>query len=104
MKACPHCGAVLPDEASFCPSCAKSVIIREKARRCKRLPVKAVFVFFAVLAAVLLAVFIWSLPPKTYDNGTAEALMTRRAGPISSASPGLIRPRYPSATATPPRR
>nr|WP_325189032.1 zinc-ribbon domain-containing protein [uncultured Oscillibacter sp.] len=74
MKACPHCGAVLPDEASFCPSCAKSVIIREKARRRKRLPAKAVFVFFAVLAAVLLAVFIWSLPPKTYDNGTAEAL------------------------------
>ena len=26
------------------------------------------------MAAVLLAVFIWSLPPKTYDNGTAEAL------------------------------
>ena len=74
MKVCPHCGAVLPDEASFCPSCAKSVIIREKARRRKRLPAKAVFVFFAVLAAVLLAVFIWSLPPKTYDNGTAEAL------------------------------
>lgn len=74
MKACPHCGAVLPDEASFCPSCAKSVIIREKARRRKRLPAKAVFVFFAALAAALLAVFIWSLPPKTHDNGTAEAL------------------------------
>ena len=74
MKACPHCGAVLPDEASFCPSCAKSVIIREKARRRKRLAVKAVFIFFAVLAAVLLAAFIWSLTPRTYDNGTAEAL------------------------------
>ena len=74
MKACPHCGEVLPDEASFCPSCAKSVIIREKARRRKRLAVKAVFIFFAVLAAVLLAVFIWSLTPRTYDNGTAEAL------------------------------
>lgn len=31
VKACPHCGAVLPDEASFCPGCAKSVVIREKS-------------------------------------------------------------------------
>lgn len=74
MKACPHCGAVLPDEASFCPSCAKSVVIREKNRSYRRLPARIRCGLLAVLAAVLLAVFIWSLPPKTYDNGTAEAL------------------------------
>lgn len=73
MKACPHCGAVLPDEASFCPSCARSVVIREKVRRYRRLPVKAAYVLLAVLAAALLAALIWYFLPKTYDNGTAEA-------------------------------
>ena len=74
MKACPHCGAVLPDEASFCPSCAKSVILRKKVRRYRRLPVKVGFGLLAVLAAALLAALVWRLLPKTYDNGTAEAL------------------------------
>lgn len=74
MKACPHCGAVLPDEASFCPSCARSVILREKARRYRRLPIKAAVGLCAVLAAALLAALVWRLLPKTYDNGTAEAL------------------------------
>ena len=74
MKVCPHCGAVLPDEASFCPSCAKSVVIREKSRSHSRLPARIRYGLLAALAAVLLAVLIWSLPPKTYDNGTAEAL------------------------------
>lgn len=76
MKACPHCGVVLPDEASFCPNCAESVVIRQTLRRFRRLPVKAAFVLFSVLAAALLAAFIWRLLPRTCDNGTAEALYT----------------------------
>lgn len=78
MKACPHCGAVLPDEASFCPNCAESVVIRQTLRRFRRLPVKAAFVLFSILAAALLAVLIRSLLPGTYDNGTAEALYDLR--------------------------
>lgn len=78
MKACPHCGAVLPDEASFCPNCAESVVIRQTLRRFRRLPVKAAFVLFSVLAAALLEVLIRSLLPGTYDNGTAEALYDLR--------------------------
>lgn len=74
MKACPHCGAVLPDEASFCPSCARSVIVREEVRRYRHSRVKVICGLFAVLAAALLAALVWSLLPKTYDNGTAEAL------------------------------
>lgn len=74
MKACPHCGAVLPDEASFCPGCARSVIFREEVRRYRRLRVKVICGLFAVLAAALLAALVWRLLPKTYDNGTAEAL------------------------------
>lgn len=74
MKACPHCGAVLPDEASFCPKCTKSVVIREEVRRFRRLPIKAALGLFAVLAAALLAALVWHLLPRTYDNGTAEAL------------------------------
>lgn len=76
MKACPHCGAVLPDEASFCPNCAESVVIRQTLRRFRRLPVKAAFVLFSVLAAVLLAVLVWRFVPRTYDSGTAETLYT----------------------------
>lgn len=76
MKACPHCGAVLPDEASFCPSCAESVILRENVQRRSRLPIKVMCALFAVLAAVLLAALVWHLLPKTYDNETAEAFYT----------------------------
>lgn len=76
MKACPHCGAVLPDEASFCPSCARSVVLREEVRRRQRLPAKVVFGLLAVLAAAALAVLVWRAVPRTYDNGTAQALYT----------------------------
>lgn len=73
MKACPHCGTVLPDEASFCPGCAQSVVVRKKVRRYMRLPVKAAFSLLAVLAAVLLVFLLRRFLPKTYDNNTAEA-------------------------------
>ncbi len=78
MKACPHCGAVLPDEASFCPGCAKSVVIREKVRRCKRRHIRVMYSLLVVLAAVLLAAGIRRFLPKTYDNGTAEVLYTMK--------------------------
>lgn len=60
----------------------------------------------AALAAVLLAVFIWNLPSRQRPVITEplRPFMTQRDGPISSTSPGLIRPRCPLATGTPPRR
>lgn len=30
---CPYCGAPLPEDASFCPHCAKSLNRRESVRR-----------------------------------------------------------------------
>lgn len=32
-RTCPYCGAELPEEASFCPFCARSVNQRQKVDR-----------------------------------------------------------------------
>ena len=48
---CPHCGADLPEEASFCPHCARTVYPRKTAK----VPVpmlKRVLLGLLVLAAV----------------------------------------------------
>ena len=37
-KICPHCGAHLPDMASFCPHCAQSVTQRRELHPPRRLP------------------------------------------------------------------
>lgn len=75
QKACPHCGAPLPTEASFCPYCAKSVTRREALAPPRRMPGR---VFFRVLplifAAVLAAALWWSGQPRVYDNGGPEVL------------------------------
>ena len=33
MKTCPHCGARMPEEAAFCPHCARSVNSRKEVTR-----------------------------------------------------------------------
>ena len=79
-KRCPHCGASLREDASFCPHCAKSVNLRQMqkppvARR--RHIVRAVL---GLLAAAALALGLWlHFRPRVYD-GLGEVLYTDRDG------------------------
>lgn len=76
-KSCPHCGAQLRSEASFCPHCARSVNDRREVHPPKRLPgqaLRAVLLGLIVLAAALTA---WLCTrPRVCDNGTAEIIYT----------------------------
>lgn len=72
-KTCPHCGAVLPGEADFCPHCARSVKKRpvtEPAEHNRGSLVRIV-VLLAALAAMVLSM-LWFSRPRTYD-GQGEA-------------------------------
>ena len=67
-RICPHCGVSLPEEASFCPYCARSVLTRRKIapppqrwKKLARLGGVAV-----LLAAVVLGGFLF-FRPRTYD-------------------------------------
>ena len=85
-KPCPYCGAELPEEASFCPYCARGVRARTEIvppnpawrRRVRRL--------LAVLVPVLLlaglgAGWYLSARPQVYDDdGTGEVLYTDADG------------------------
>lgn len=76
-KSCPHCGARLPSEASFCPRCARSVNERKEIRPLRYIPgrvLRAALLVFVLLAAGLTA---WLYTrPRVYDNGTAEVIYT----------------------------
>lgn len=85
-KQCPFCGANLPEEASFCPHCARSINQRTETRPPRRIPAKAKRIVLVILlaAAVCAGVFV-STRPKTYDalgevtytdqDGTYQVLM-----------------------------
>ncbi len=76
-KICPHCGGMLPGEASFCPHCAQSVKERKEIRPPRRLPRRALRVSLALLAVLALTAAAWlSTRPRVYDNGTAEIIYT----------------------------
>lgn len=73
---CPHCGAELPDKASFCPHCARSLRTPERVeapvhRRRRRL--WAVLPVVVVLAAALV---LWGcLRPRGLPKGPTEAVI-----------------------------
>lgn len=73
---CPHCGAELPDRASFCPHCARSLRTPERVeapvhRRHRRL--WAVLPVVVVLAAALV---LWGcLRPRGLPKGPTEAVI-----------------------------
>ena len=76
-KNCPHCGASLHEEASFCPYCAKSVNQRKQPhppRYISGRALRSAGVLLAVLVLVLLAVFWHRLRPRVYDNDSTEVI------------------------------
>ena len=76
MKTCPICGNALPEEASFCPHCASSLIKKEKAETLKVFSRKWIPVIVSLL--VLLGVTVGlqlKHRPRTYtDDNTAKVL------------------------------
>ena len=76
-KICPHCGAHLPDMASFCPHCAQSVTQRRELHPPRRLPRRVLrgALLVLVLGTLALSAYLYTRP-KVYDNGTAEVIYT----------------------------
>ena len=77
QKICPHCGAQLPDMASFCPHCAQSVTQRREFRPPRRLPRRVLrgALLVLVLGTLALSAYLYTRP-KVYDNGAAEVIYT----------------------------
>lgn len=91
---CPFCGALLPDGASFCPHCARS--IRPRARRKAPRPLRKKFLYRASLlaAAAILSGGIWlSTRPQivegeggvsyTDEDGSYQVIVAKSDGTMS---------------------
>lgn len=79
-KQCPFCGASLPEEASFCPRCAKSINQRQQQKPPRSVPARLLRAL-GVCCLTAIAVFaIWfRFSPKTYD-GMGEITYTDSDG------------------------
>lgn len=81
MKICPHCGAPLPEGASFCHNCARTVNRRSEVKPPWHMPRRALYSALIVVLVLALAVGGWLYTrPKVYDNGTAEVIYTDQDG------------------------
>ena len=79
-KTCPHCGARLPEGASFCPRCARRLRAQKTIQPPSHLWGKALR--WGLAAAVVIAVVagvVYSQLPKTYE-GWGEVIYTDRDG------------------------
>ena len=93
-KKCPYCGAPLPEEASFCPHCAKGLNQRTPARPPRRFSVKVLGAALLLLAAVLLAsAFYLYTRPKTYE-GMGEITYADSEGSYQLVLAHLLDMRY----------
>lgn len=79
-KKCPNCGALLPQEASFCPHCTHSFSHRTVTPVPRRIPARALrtITFFVIIATILISIYL-SVRPKTYD-GVGEVIYTDADG------------------------
>lgn len=80
---CPHCGAPLPENAAFCPHCARSINQRTELTP-PRPPAwwKAlrVGIPLLVLAGIVLGIHLYNRPRAYDDSGTAEVIYTDKDG------------------------
>ncbi len=75
VKKCPRCGEALPEEAVFCPYCARSVNRRKQVNLPWHMPRKALYGALLLLAAAAGLISLWVYTrPKVYDAGGAEIL------------------------------
>ena len=75
-KKCPYCGAPLPEEASFCPHCAKSINRRSQPQKPPLIPVKFLRgILLCGVLAVLAGVLYLSTRPQTVE-GMGEVYYT----------------------------
>ena len=74
-RTCPHCGAPLPEEAVFCPSCANSINRREEPKPPKRIARRLVWgcASAVLIAAVLIGLWAWQRQPSDASLTYAEA-------------------------------
>ncbi|MCI9588812.1 MAG: zinc ribbon domain-containing protein, partial [Oscillospiraceae bacterium] len=80
-KSCPHCGAQLPDAASFCPHCAQNISERKEVTPPRHMPRRALYSALTVLLILSVALAAWTYTrPRVYDNGTAEVIYTDSDG------------------------
>ena len=77
MKQCMHCGKKLPDNASFCPVCASSLVAKQEfagpVLRLKKLI--GLLISVALLLAVSLTAYLL-FSPKTFNAAAAELIYT----------------------------
>ncbi len=79
-KKCPYCGAVLPEESSFCPHCARNLNPRAEQKLPRRFSAKLrITALLFCLAAVIGAAVYLTTRPKTYE-GMGEVIYSDSDG------------------------
>lgn len=92
-RSCPHCGARLPEEASFCPRCAQGINARREIASPRRIPRRALYGSLAVLAVLALILAAWlHTRPRVYASRLDSACSGYRQGwPLTLAQRGQTR-------------
>ena len=101
---CPHCGAPLPEDASFCPHCAQSVRTRKPAQVPahlwrKGLKIAALVIVLAAAAAGLLALFLHNNAPTGMPEGEVHpVVLTEDEEGMVTVTADLMREYFPNVT------
>ena len=101
---CPHCGAPLPADASFCPHCAQSVRTRRPAQVPahlwrKRLKIAVLVLVLLAVAAGLLALFLRSSAPTGLPEGEVhQVVLTEDEDGMVKVTAELMREFFPKVT------
>ena len=99
---CPHCGAPLPEGASFCPHCAQSVRTRKKANFPVHLWRKGLKWVLALALVAAVSVAAWTLlykPPAGLPAGdTTAVILEEDENGMVTVTPDLVRAYFPTLT------